>query len=118
MNEPATTPNPPNRRPTTRARGECHSTIRESAIERALVKAVEARGGLCLKMVCPGMAGIPDRVVLFDGHAYFVELKAPGRKPTPLQERRHEQLREKGFAVSVIDSVEEIDEYLDWWVYP
>ena len=38
----------------------------------------------------------------------FVEVKAPSAKPRPLQERRHEQLRELGFQVSVLDAPEQI----------
>ena len=38
----------------------------------------------------------------------FVEVKAPGAKPRPLQERRHEQLRKLGFQVSVLDDPEQI----------
>lgn len=40
---------------------------------------------------------------------HFVELKAPGRKPTLMQLREHERLRALGFTVLVIDNKEEID---------
>lgn len=39
----------------------------------------------------------------------FVELKATGEKPTPLQEREHAKLRARGFRVDVIDSKAEVD---------
>jgi hypothetical protein len=39
----------------------------------------------------------------------FAELKAPGKKPTPLQEREHARLRAMGFTVHVIDSKEGVD---------
>lgn len=35
-------------------------------------------------------------------------MKAPGQKPRAIQERRHEQLRELGFQVSVLDDPEQI----------
>ena len=41
-------------------------------------------------------------------HIGFVEVKAPGQKPRAIQERRHEQLRELGFQVSVLDDPEQI----------
>ena len=47
-------------------------------------------------------------VLLPEAHIGFVEVKAPGAKPRPLQERRHEQLRELGFQVSVLDDPEQI----------
>lgn len=35
-----------------------------------------------------GDAGVPDRVGVYDGHFFAVEVKRPNKKPTPLQERR------------------------------
>lgn len=50
----------------------------EKEIESRLVKLVKRRGGLCLKWVCPGWAGVPDRIVLLPrGRVVFVELKRP-----------------------------------------
>ena len=88
--------------------------MRERDVERRLVQAVRAAGGLALKFVSPGMAGVPDRIILFPGgRAAFCEVKAPGRKPRPLQRRRMEQLRSLGFQVYVIDSVEQIGGVVD-----
>ena len=36
----------------------------EKQVEQALRKAVRDRGGLALKFVSPGLAGVPDRIVL------------------------------------------------------
>lgn len=48
----------------------------EKDIEQKLVKKVKVAGGLCLKWVCPGWAGVPDRIVLLPkGRILFVELK-------------------------------------------
>ncbi len=83
--------------------------MREKNIEKQLVKAVKAEGGMCPKLVSPGTDGMPDRMVLLpEARIGFVEVKAPGAKPRPLQERRHEQLRELGFQVSVLDDPEQI----------
>lgn len=83
--------------------------MREKAIEHKLVKAVKAEGGMCPKLVSPGTDGMPDRMVLLpEAHIGFVEVKAPGEKPRPLQVRRHEQLRKLGFQVSVLDDPEQI----------
>jgi hypothetical protein len=83
--------------------------MREKAIEHKLVKAVKAEGGMCPKLVSPGTDGMPDRMVLLpEAHIGFVEVKAPGEKPRLLQVRRHEQLRELGFQVSVLDDPEQI----------
>ena len=88
--------------------------MREKEIEQALVKAVKARDGMCPKFTSPGMDGMPDRLVLLpQGRIGFVEVKAPGKKPRPLQVHRHEELRNLGFQVFVLDRFEQIGEILD-----
>lgn len=88
--------------------------MREKEIEQALVKAVKARGGMCPKFTSPGMDGMPDRLVLLpQGRIGFVEVKAPEKKPRPLQVHRHEELRNLGFQVFVLDRFEQIGEILD-----
>ena len=84
---------------------------REKDIERRLVAEVRKTGGLCLKFISPGWSGAPDRICLWpDGEVVFVELKRPGGKVRPLQERRAGQLRKLGFEVLVVDSTEKIKE--------
>lgn len=83
--------------------------MREKVIERELVRAVKAVGGMCPKLISPGTDGMPDRMVLLpEARIGFVEVKAPGQKPRPLQERRHAQLRDLGFMVFVLDDPEQI----------
>ena len=83
--------------------------MREKQIEQKLVRAVKARGGICPKLVCPGMDGMPDRIVLIPGgRMAFVEVKAPGKEPRPLQTHRHQQLRALGFPVFVLDDPEKV----------
>ena len=78
--------------------------MREKDIEQKLVKAVRTAGGMCPKFVSPGFDGMPDRIVLMPGgRITFVEVKAPGKEPRALQVLRHEQLRELGFRVHVVD---------------
>ena len=87
--------------------------MREKQIEHSLVMAVKAAGGMCPKLVSPGTDGMPDRMILLPkGHIGFVEVKAPGNNPRPLQERRHTQLRELGFKVFILDGREQIPEIL------
>ena len=77
----------------------------EKIIESYLRDQVKAIGGKAYKFVSPGNDGMPDRLVcLPGGKMVFVELKAPGKKPTPLQTVQHERLRDLGFWVMVIDS--------------
>ena len=88
--------------------------MREKIIERKLAAAVKKTGGMALKFVSPGFDGMPDRIVLLpDEHIAFVEVKAPGKKPRPLQLARHRLLRKLGFPVYVIDSADQIGGMLD-----
>jgi hypothetical protein len=73
-------------------------------LENKLTLTVRAAGGLALKFISPGFDGMPDRLVLLPGGKLaFVEVKAAGLKPRPLQLYRHEQLRGLGFRVFVLD---------------
>lgn len=88
--------------------------MRKKQIENKLATEAKKLGGIALKFVSPSFDGMPDRLVLIpDGHIAFVELKAPGKKPRPLQLARHRLLRSLGFRVHVIDSVEQIGGMLD-----
>ena len=83
--------------------------MREKKIEKMLVKAVKAEGGICPKFVSPGTDGMPDRIVLLpEGRIGFVEVKAPGKKPRLLQEKRHKELRALGFLVFVLDDISQL----------
>jgi hypothetical protein len=81
----------------------------EKTLERKLVDAVKAMGGLCPKFVSPGFDGMPDRILLLpEGRIAFVEVKRPGKKPRPLQKARHGLLRRLGFRVYVLDDEAQI----------
>ncbi|WP_406714743.1 VRR-NUC domain-containing protein [Trueperella pyogenes] len=86
--------------------------MRETTIEKALTQAVHMAGGLCLKFVSPGWSGAPDRLCLMDGRAVFVEVKAPGQRPRPIQTHRHHQLAQAGFHTITIDHPNQINEVL------
>jgi len=70
---------------------------------------VKSSGGIAPKLVSPGFDGMPDRLVLLPGGKIgFVEVKAPGKEPRPLQVARHGLLRRLGFKVYVLDAPEQI----------
>lgn len=88
--------------------------MREKQIERKLSITAKNMGGIAPKFVSPGFDGMPDRIVLLPhGRLAFIELKAPGKKLRPLQEKRKRQLEALGFSVFVIDSIEQIGGILD-----
>lgn len=88
--------------------------MREKIIEQHLVKAVKNSGGIAPKLVSPGFDGMPDRLVLLPGGKIgFVEVKAPGKEPRPLQAARHGLLRRLGIKVYILDAPEQIGGILD-----
>ena len=88
--------------------------MREKTLEQKFRAAVKAVGGLALKFTSPGFDGVPDRIVLLPGGKMaFVEVKAPGEKPRPLQLARHRLLRRLGFKVYVLDDGSQIGGMID-----
>lgn len=88
--------------------------MREKTIEQKLRLKVKAMGGIALKFVSPGFDGMPDRIILLPkGKVGFVEVKAKGKKPRPLQLARHKLLRRLGFKIFVLDDEEQIEVILN-----
>ena len=88
--------------------------MKEQHLEQALVKTVEALGGVCWKLVSPGTAGVPDRIVLLpDGHVGFVEVKAPNGKIRAIQKHRLRQLQRLGFKAYVLNNPAKVEEVCD-----
>jgi len=87
--------------------------MREKQIEQKLVQAARENGGICPKFTSPGFAGMPDRLLLLPyGRMAFVEVKAPGEKPRPLQAARHKLLARLGFRVYVLDGEAQIEKII------
>lgn len=88
--------------------------MKEKIIEQKFRAAVRAVGGVAVKFVSPGLDGMPDRLALLPGGKMaFVEVKAPGKKPRPLQQARHRMLRRLGFQVYVLDDEKQIGGIVD-----
>lgn len=86
----------------------------EKLVERKLVELVKINNGMCIKLLCDQLMGLPDRMCLFPGHKIaFVELKTTGRKPRRIQAYMHKKLRALGFRVEVIDTVEDVISFVE-----
>lgn len=89
--------------------------MREKDIETYLREQVRKAGGKAYKFESPGNDGVPDRIVLFPGNRiYFVELKAPGKKPRPLQIKQMRDIASFGCDVRVIDNKKGVDEFISF----
>lgn len=82
----------------------------EKDIERKLRRLVESHRGWCLKWVCPGWSGVPDRIILLPGGVVmFAELKRPkGGRYSAMQDKWRDWLTELGFHYYRIKSMEEL----------
>jgi hypothetical protein len=86
----------------------------EKLVERRLVELVKINNGMCIKLLCDQLIGLPDRLCLFPNHKMaFVETKTTGQKPRRIQAYMHKKLRALGFRVEVIDSVEDVINFVE-----
>lgn len=86
----------------------------ERDIEKALVSAVKKAGGIAPKLTSPGTAGMPDRLIILPkGKVCFVELKAPGQQPRPIQLRQMARLTNLGCMVRTIDHPNQIQDLIN-----
>lgn len=79
--------------------------MRESEIEKKVSEYAKAKGWLVYKFVSPSQRGVPDKIFIGGGDIYFIEFKAPGKKPTKLQDKVFNRIREELFEVYIIDDV-------------
>lgn len=85
----------------------------ERDIERWLVKSVEALGGKAYKFVSPGRAGVADRIVVLPGGAvWFVEVKAPGGRLSPLQRAFAQDMERLGQRYVCVWDKEQVNDWI------
>lgn len=92
-------------------------TALEKEVEGNLRDMVKRNGGLCLKWVCPGWSGVPDRIILLPGaKIIFCELKRPkGGRISRLQQWWRDKLRALGFMVLYVYDHDQV-EYLEFYI--
>ena len=70
----------------------------------------------CYKLAGQMSRGKPDRIFMANGETLFLELKAPGKRPTKLQQQEIDDLRAHGIHADWADTpgsaIELIKEYL------
>ncbi len=67
---------------------------------------------LCYKFTSPGRSGVPDRLFLKNGKVAFVELKGPGKSPTPLQMREIVLIKSHGIPAIWSSKFEDVTHFL------
>lgn len=87
--------------------------MKESQIEKFLVRKIKEGGGLCFKFISPGNPGVPDRIVITPtGKTIYVELKTETGQLTKMQKLQIEQIREKGADVRVLYGIDGVKAFL------
>jgi len=87
--------------------------MKETAVERRLIKRVKDAGGVCMKIM-PVVAGYPDRLVLLPwGRMYLIETKAPDGEVRPVQRVFIDRAAKIGVEVVLLWSPRQVDEWVD-----
>ena len=87
--------------------------MKESTIETYFVAQVKAAGGVAFKFVSPSNRGVSDRIVcLPDGSTWFVELKAPSGRLSPLQRHFQSEMARLNQNYACLWSKEHVDEWI------
>jgi Holliday junction resolvase len=80
----------------------------ESAIQKKISEKLKAAGWFVTKLIQTSTPGIPDLLALKDSRAVFIEVKQPGKKPTPLQVHRMEQIQKQGVEALTATSTDDV----------
>lgn len=80
--------------------------MREKDIESWAKNIAKQDGWWVRKFKSPGRRSAPDDIFAKDGHVFFVEFKASGCLPTPLQLEEHRGMIAHGLTVWVCDNRE------------
>ncbi len=87
---------------------------RESSVEKEICDYARELGYDTMKFTSPGRRGVPDRALISpQGKVAFIEVKRPGGKLSPLQERELRKLREKNVSAEWFDNAREAIKWID-----
>ena len=82
----------------------------EKTVEQYLTKEIAKLGGTAYKFNSEQRRAVPDRLCVLPGRVtIFVEVKKPGKEPTPAQQREIDRLREKSHLATWVSTKEEVD---------
>jgi Holliday junction resolvase len=76
----------------------------EQDIQAKIMKRLRADGYYVVKIVQATVTGLPDLLALKPNEVRWIEVKRPGKKPSAVQEYRHNELRSLGYLVEILDA--------------
>lgn len=86
----------------------------ERDIEKAACRRAKKLGFWERKFKSPGRRSAPDRIFAMNGCVFWIEFKALGEKPTPLQAKEHKRMRAVGLTVYVCDRADEYEAVFEY----
>lgn len=79
--------------------------MRESRIESQITRYAKSCGCLCYKWSSPSQRGVTDRIIIGPtGKVVFLEIKAPGKRPEPLQIHEMNKINAHGACAVWVDN--------------
>lgn len=85
----------------------------EGKIETYLIRKSEENGFICRKYVSPSRKGVPDRIVIANGHTVFIELKSETGKLSEIQKREIKRMLKQGADVRVYHNKKQINDFMN-----
>lgn len=87
--------------------------MKELTIESKIVNYAKSKGWLVYKFTSPANRAVPDRIFIRHSIVFFIEFKAPGKKPTKLQKKVHNDINYHQVPVFIIDNVKTGKDLID-----
>lgn len=87
--------------------------MKESDIQRKIIRYIDSIGGYCLKVIQASKAGVPDVVACVDGRFFGIEVKMPKGRVSQLQEYNLKKINESGGVGVVARSVEDVKDAVE-----
>ena len=92
---------------------DVHTGPSEKDVEAYLCKKVKSLKGIPYKFTSPARRAAPDRLCVFPYSTIaFVEVKRPGKRPTPLQQKELNDLKNLGHIAVWVDSKEAVNHFI------
>tara|TARA_R110000796_G_C14509302_1_gene429731 strand:+ start:964 stop:1263 length:300 start_codon:yes stop_codon:yes gene_type:complete len=85
---------------------------RENNVENYLLKEMKRIGGLSYKWTSPGKRGVPDRINIYKGNIYLVEVKTKDGEASSSQLRVAKHIFNQGVFVYFLDSHEKVNWFI------
>lgn len=86
---------------------------RENKVETYLKDQVTELGGLSRKWTSQGVNGVPDQIIVVEGHVWFVEVKTVDGHLSPAQRREQLRLSMARANVRTVYGREGVDEFIE-----